>query len=144
MRVVFVVHRAYVIEPLEILGDRLTPAQPADVRAAAARRRLGAVVGRLAYVIRMGAGGNDLDAVAVAGILDQFTKDPLGHRRATDIAEANEQYAHHRLTCPPWRSVGNLDKPQPAHPCADVRRRECTLSAFATAPPHPRPSASGR
>jgi hypothetical protein len=32
--------------------------------------------------------------------------------------------------CHPWRNTCNFDEPQPAHPCAGVRRDEGTLSAF--------------
>src|SRR5581483_365600 len=40
----------------------------------------------------------------------------------------------------PWRYFSGSRMPRPTHPCVGVRRRECTLSAFANAPPHPRAS----
>lgn len=100
--VVAPVHRDHVVEVAEIGGANLTRPQAADVDAALERLGLGARVGRLADVPAAGAGrvGRNLTAEPVA--LDEVAEDTFRRRRATNIAETDEQNLDY--TGPPYRS----------------------------------------
>ena len=58
------------------------------------QHRARAPVSALAGVPAAGPGRIDLDHVAQTSFFDHVAKDRLGHRRATDVAEAHEQYTN--------------------------------------------------
>ncbi|MNW04085.1 hypothetical protein D3C71_2001180 [compost metagenome] len=78
-------------EAAEVGELHLTPAQGGDVDAVLARHGLGARIGRRADVPIAGPGRIDNDVQLQAPGL--FAEGDLGQRRATDVAEADEEDA---------------------------------------------------
>ena len=113
--VVAPVHRDHVVEVAEIVDANLAGAQAADVDGALQRFGLGVRIGRLADVpvARAGGVGRDLAAKPVA--LDEVAEDAFRRRRATNIAETDEQNLDH--TGPPYRSCAEYgvrrERPNP-------------------------------
>lgn len=86
---VLVIHGQDVIKGVEVLrGEQAAEVAVLDV--VLGEQGAGAVVGRLADVPRTGAGGVGLDFAAQASSADFVLKDAFGHRRAADIAKADE------------------------------------------------------
>ncbi len=82
------------VEAIEIARVHLAPAQARDVDAVVGGRPDRAWVGRAADVPGTHAGGVQLDPARQAFPLDAFAQHALGHRRAADVAQADEQQPH--------------------------------------------------
>ena len=88
--VILLIHGEDEVEAGEIAVFHLPRALAGDVDAAIARRILRAGVRRLARMPMAEAGRIDLEEMQHALLLGDPAKDTFGHRRAADIAEADE------------------------------------------------------
>jgi hypothetical protein len=87
------IHREYQIEVAEIRRSDLAGALPGDVYPVISSDRDRAPIRMPAYVPATCAGRIDLKTISKAGLADEMRQDPLGKRRAADVAPANKQDA---------------------------------------------------
>jgi len=87
---VLAVHGNDMVEPVEIRGFDL-PSVPIQSDAVSGGGLGGAGIGGLADMPGARTGGVDIETVLQAGFPGEIAKDAFGHRRSTDIAEADEK-----------------------------------------------------
>ncbi len=97
---ILVIHRQDVIKRVKI-GGRNLPGAARVGDAVLLQHAARAPVGWLADVVTAGACRVNSDGVAQPSLVHALLEDGFGHRRAADIAQADEKYAHSHRIDPP-------------------------------------------